>query len=105
MLFLQAEPIHRTKPVFPNLSTIDIWGHMILHHGPCLVYLRILSNIPGLCLLGASSILLASRVNQKVSKTWSLKSLGEGVETKSFPVENLWDGFWDQGYNPFTVNH
>ena len=65
MLFLQAEPIHRTKPVFPNLSTIDIWGHMILHHGPCLVYFRILSNIPGLCLLGASSTLLASRVNQK----------------------------------------
>ena len=63
MLFLQAEPILRTKPVFLNLSTIDIWGQTILHHGHCLVYSRIFSNIPGLYLLGASSMLLASCVN------------------------------------------
>ena len=61
----------RSSPGLPELSTIAIWGPIILAFGGCPAQRRMLSGIPGLCPLDASSALCSpsGRDNPKCLQT------------------------------------
>ena len=58
-----------SNPSFLNLSTLDIFGQMVLCCGDCPVHCRRFSRIPGLCLFDPSSTsLVMTKMSSDIAK-------------------------------------